>query len=72
MHSVLRVEGLDCMVLGQFMMGVASVGRQLLRSVGGFFGLTEASQRGNENVIGWQEFNERNLEVDVGYLWPAI
>ena len=38
-------------------------GRQLLRSVGGFFGLTQESQRGNEGAIGWQEYAERNIEV---------
>lgn len=38
-------------------------GRQLLRTVGGFFGLTEASQRGDEGEIGWQQFTERNFEV---------
>ena len=43
--------------------GVVDVGRQLLRSVGGFFGLTEASQRGDVGEIGWQQFTERNLEV---------
>ena len=34
-----------------------------MRSVGGFFGLTEASQRGGVGEIGWQEFAERNIEV---------
>lgn len=40
-------------------------GRQLLRSVGGFFGLTEVSQRGGGEEIGWQEFTERNFEVSL-------
>lgn len=51
---------------------VACAGRQLLRSVGGFFGLTEASQRGNNDVIGWQEFNERNLEVDAFHVCLVV
>lgn len=48
-------------------MGV-SLGRQLLRSVGGFFGLTEASQRGGAGDIGWQEYAERNIEVECALL----
>lgn len=39
------------------------VGRQLLRSVGNFFGVTETSQRGGDGHIGWEQFNERNYEV---------
>lgn len=50
-------------IVMMMLVGVACVGRQLLLSVGGFFGLTEASQRGDGNEIGWQEFTERNIEV---------
>ena len=41
------------------------IGRQLLRSVGGFFGLTAESQRGHDGEMGWQEYAERNIEVCV-------
>lgn len=41
-------------------------GRQLLRSVGGFFGVTAESQRGNHGEMGWQEYAERNIEVRMG------
>ena len=32
---------------------------QFGHAVGNFFGLTEESQRGNANRIGWEEFTER-------------
>lgn len=35
---------------------------QLGHAVGNFFGLTEESQHGNANRIGWEEFTERRAQ----------
>ena len=33
--------------------------------VGNFFGVTEASQQGSADIIGWEEFTERRVEVSM-------
>ncbi len=33
--------------------------------VGNFFGVTEASQQGTAETIGWEEYTERRVEVHV-------
>ena len=33
--------------------------------VGNFFGVTEASQQGTADTIGWEEFTERRVEVSM-------
>ncbi len=37
--------------------------RRMGAIVGGFFGVTEASQQGTVETIGWEEFTERRVEV---------
>ena len=33
------------------------------RAVGNFFGVTEESQHGSANTVGWEEVSERRAEV---------
>ncbi len=37
--------------------------RRVGTAVGNFFGVTEASQQGSINTMGWEEFTERRVEV---------
>ena len=42
--------------------------------VGNFFGVTEASQQGTADTIGWEEFTERRVEVSnvISYMHDCV